>query len=60
MVRLRGTRRSPAFTAAAVFTLGIGLAAATVMFSVLDTVVLRPLTFAGAPRAYSNRPPPSR
>jgi putative ABC transport system permease protein len=45
---LHGMRRAPGFTAAAVLTLGVGLAAATVMFSVVDAVLLRPLPFPGA------------
>ena len=47
---LRGMRRDPGFTAAAVLILGVGMAAATVMFSLVDTVLLRPLPFPAADR----------
>jgi len=47
---LRGMRRDPGFTAAAVVLLGVGMAAATVMFSLVDTVLLRPLPFRAADR----------
>lgn len=47
---VRGMRRDPGFTAAAVMTLAIGLAAATMMFSVVNTVLLRPLPFPAADR----------
>ena len=42
---LRGLRRAPRFSASAILTLGLGLGAATVVFSVVDHVVLRPLPF---------------
>ena len=42
---LRGLRRAPRFTASAILTLGLGLGAATVVFSVVDHVVLRSLPF---------------
>lgn len=44
---VRGLRRAPRFTASAILTLGLGLGAATVVFSVVDHVVLRPLPFHG-------------
>jgi predicted permease len=43
---LRGLRRSPGFTAAALLTIGLGIGLNTAIFSVYDGVVLRPLPFA--------------
>ncbi len=42
---LRSFRKSPAFTAAAVATLALGLASATAIFSLVDAVLVRRLPF---------------
>ncbi len=56
---VRGLRKSPGFTLAAVTVLGLGVGANTAIFTIVDAVVLRPLPFAGADRlvSVSHTPP---
>jgi putative ABC transport system permease protein len=42
---LRQALKNPAFTLAAVVTLGLGIGAATAIFSMVDAILLRPLPF---------------
>jgi putative ABC transport system permease protein len=47
---LRVLRRQPGYTAAAVATMGLGIGAATIIFTVLYGVLLKPLPWSGADR----------
>ena len=47
---LRAFGKSPAFFLTTIGTLGLGIGASTTIFSVVDTVVLRPLPYADASR----------
>src|ERR1043165_1703302 len=50
---MRSLRRSFSFTIAAVLTLAIGIGATTTIYSVVNTVLLSPLPFAGSDRIVS-------
>jgi len=58
---LRMIRNSPAFTAAAVLTLALGIGGTTAIFSFVDAVLLKPLPFSGAERILNvwEKPPGS-
>jgi len=47
---IRSLSRSPGFTIATVLTLAIGIGAATAIYSVVDTILFRPLPFPGGDR----------
>ncbi len=44
-VSVRGLRKAPAFSLAAIGTLALGIAAFTVVFAIVDAMLLRPLPF---------------
>ena len=50
---MRSLRRRPAFTVAAVSTMGLGLGAAMAMTAVVDAVLLRPLPYPRVERLYA-------
>jgi putative ABC transport system permease protein len=51
----RTLRRTPAFAAAAIATLAIGIAATTAIFSTVNAALLQPLPYPGAENLYSLR-----
>lgn len=55
---LRQLRRNPGFTAVAVITLALGIGATTAIFTVVNTVLLRPLPYPDSGRIVSIFPQP--
>jgi putative ABC transport system permease protein len=56
-VVLRGLRRAPGFVVATVAALGIGIGGSTLIFSVVDTLLLRPVPYADPERLVTIDPP---
>jgi hypothetical protein len=54
----RALKRSPAFTLVTLLTLGLGLGAATAIFTLLDAIALRPLPYRDADRLVQLSPVP--
>jgi putative ABC transport system permease protein len=52
---LRGLRKAPAFSAAAIVTLALGIGATTAIFTTLDAVLLKPLPYPQAEDLYGVR-----
>ena len=50
---LRGMRKSPGFALAVVLTLGIGIGANAAIFTVVDSLLLRPIPFYQPDELYS-------
>jgi putative ABC transport system permease protein len=53
LIAVRSLRRRPGFPAMVIATLALGIGAATTVFSVIESVLLRPLPFAEPERIYS-------
>jgi len=57
---LRNLRRNPAFAAVAIGALAIGIGANTAVFTVVESVLLRPLPYHEPSQLYSVRPTPKK